>query len=200
MAHAPTAQPRWRAPVVLVLASCAALASWLSIQQCGTVGRLDELRPAQRRVVVVLADGLDRTRLAESRGGGAPQRLRARLAQGVVGDLYSEPAPAADFARACATALTGVMPEVHGVRASTRRDPRNLRERAASSLDLRAPLLWEYLSHAGVECVVVGLPASSPARWILGSLATDRFFEARRGPADPAPRGAARFPTSSRTS
>jgi len=96
------------------------------------------------------------------------------------------------------TAFTGVNPGKHGIFDFFTLEAGSTSPRVISSVDRRAPALWEILGHAGLRCGVANVPCTYPADELPGffitGMGTPGFVGAWAHPAEERERIRSRFP------
>ncbi len=82
---------------------------------------------------------------------------------------------------------TGQQADRHGMHSALRLDAERQRVTPVSSLDRKAPALWNLLAARGLRSNVVGWPGSHPAEAIPGTLVSDLFARVTGDPQAPDP-------------
>ena len=151
--------------------------------------KFEQIRPHDRRVLVLAIDGLDFETLKPLFDSGqlpALAELRRRgLRVPLVGDRAS-PDPASvglDPAMSWTTIATG-FPAIRLAEGGASHSVRNVvvpvkgsyADYPATSQHRRLPNFWDVLGAAGVRCAIVGWWTTWPAEPVNGHLVTDRFF------------------------
>ncbi len=120
------------------------------------------------RVIVIGLDGGTWDLLQPMMTQGWMPHLARLVREGVSGPLRSTLPPLT--APAWSSFMTGLNPGRHGVFAFQRALNRSLERTFVNAAAIRAPLLWEHLSQAGVGVGVLNVPITYPVRPVQGWL------------------------------
>lgn len=121
-----------------------------------------------RRLILVGLDGLGFETIGQWKEEGYLPTLAYLIKEGVSGDLEALPPPYT--ASSWPTIMTGRDLDKHGVFDFFGLKGNDYAPRLANSLDVKAPFLWEYLSHAGLSSIVINVPMTYPPRAMRGIL------------------------------
>jgi Flp pilus assembly protein TadD/predicted AlkP superfamily phosphohydrolase/phosphomutase len=129
--------------------------------------------PSGARLLVVGLDGLDWEILDELIAQGRVPNLARLIDEGVSAKLLTISPMLSPVI--WTTVATGVEPSRHGVLDFLVQDVSGTASQPVTSVQRRAPTMWELLSRAGVDVGVTGWWASWPADPVRGYLVSDRI-------------------------
>ncbi len=182
--------PRRSTPRHLALAALALTA----LPSCGEPS-LADVKPRERKVLLLAVDGLDFAILGKLFESGQLPTLRALRERGIEVPLIGEQAYLDPFsvgldpAETWTTVATGFPPTQagddlkvgHGVRDLTV-PVKDAYERAPTTTAHRqVPTVWQVLSAVGTKSAIVNWPVTWPAEPLHGYVVSDRFFHAKFG-------------------
>ena len=125
-------------------------------------------------VIFVGLDGADWTLLDEYIARGVMPNLAGLVAQGTSGRLTTIQPSLSPLI--WTTMMTGVSPLEHGILDFVQLDPQTGQKHPISSVERRAPAIWNMATSAGKRVGVFGLWATYPAEHVNGVMVSDRLF------------------------
>ncbi len=168
---------RW----VTIGLAIAVVVAGLTVYVARRVDRSARLQPSDRGatrpghpVIFVGLDGADWTLLDQYIARGAMPNLASLVAHGTSGSLTTIDPPLSPLI--WTTMMTGVSPLDHGILDFVQLDPQTGQKHPISSVERRAPAIWNMATSAGKRVGVFGLWATYPAEHVNGVMVSDRLF------------------------